>query len=76
MLKAIATFKPHGQIEEFVLQPLIPQDYGFELFLGGIRDHTFGPVVIFGSGGKSVEVVNDKAFGSRSSDATICFNSY
>lgn len=61
MLKEIATFKPDAQIEGFVLQPMIPLDHGFELFLGGIQDRTFGPVVIFGAGGKSVEVVNDKA---------------
>lgn len=61
MLDKIAAHQPNARIEGFILQPMIPQDHGFELFLGGIQDATFGPVVIFGAGGKSVEVVNDKA---------------
>lgn len=61
MLDKILAHQPNARIEGFTLQPMIPQDHGFELFLGGIQDATFGPVVIFGAGGKSVEVVNDKA---------------
>lgn len=61
MLKTVAAYQPQARIEGFVLQPMVPLDHGFELFLGGIRDKTFGPVVIFGAGGKAVEVVKDKA---------------
>jgi len=61
MLSVIATHNPQARIDGFILQPMIPLDHGFELFLGGIQDKTFGPVVIFGAGGKAVEVVNDKA---------------
>jgi acetyltransferase len=61
MLKTVFAYQPQARIEGFVLQPMVPLDHGFELFLGGIRDKTFGPVVIFGAGGKAVEVVNDKA---------------
>ncbi len=61
MLKTVSAYHPHAQIEGFVLQPMVPLNHGFELFLGGIRDKTFGPVVIFGAGGKAVEVVHDKA---------------
>lgn len=61
MLKTISVFQPQAHIDGFVLQPMIPIDHGFELFLGGVRDKTFGPVVIFGAGGKAVEVIKDKA---------------
>lgn len=61
MLKTVHTYQPQARIEGFVLQPMVPLNHGFELFLGGIRDKTFGPVVIFGAGGKAVEVINDKA---------------
>ncbi len=61
MLRTISSNLPKARIEGFILQPLVPLNHGFELFLGGIQDPTFGPVVIFGSGGKSVEVVKDKA---------------
>lgn len=61
MLKTVATYQPQARIEGFVLQPMVPLDHGFELFLGGVQDKTFGPVVIFGAGGKAVEVIKDKA---------------
>ena len=35
---------------------------GLEVILGGKRDHSFGPVVMFGLGGVYVEVLNDVAF--------------
>ena len=35
---------------------------GVEVILGGKRDHSFGPVVMFGLGGVYVEVYDDVAF--------------
>ncbi len=61
MLTTISSRLSHARIEGFILQPMIPIDHGFELFLGGVQDATFGPVVIFGAGGKAVEVIKDKA---------------
>jgi acyl-CoA synthetase (NDP forming) len=37
-------------------------DAGVEVILGGKRDHSFGPVVMFGLGGITVEVFDDVAF--------------
>lgn len=61
MLITVSHYFPKARNEGFILQPMVPIDHGFELFLGGIRDETFGPVVIFGAGGKAVEVIKDKA---------------
>lgn len=61
MLRTVHTYQPQAVIEGFILQPMVPLDHGFELFLGGVQDKTFGPVVIFGQGGKAVEVIKDKA---------------
>lgn len=61
MLSTVSSQNPMARIDGFILQPMIPLDHGFELFLGAIRDKTFGPVVIFGAGGKAVEVINDKS---------------
>ncbi|NUN08488.1 MAG: acetate--CoA ligase family protein [Ignavibacteriaceae bacterium] len=44
----------------------------YELLLGGYRDKTFGPVIMFGSGGKYVEALNDTTLRSaRLSDEDI-----
>lgn len=45
------------QLESFLIQPYI--ETKFELLVGGFRDPSFGPMVMFGSGGKYVEYVDD-----------------
>jgi acetyltransferase len=50
------------QVEEFLIQPQIPIKH--ELLIGGFRDPSFGPVIMFGSGGKYVEVFEDTSMRS------------
>jgi acetate---CoA ligase (ADP-forming) len=45
------------EIEGFLLQKYI--DFRHELIIGGYRDPSFGPVILFGSGGKYVEIYED-----------------
>ncbi len=45
-------------VEEFEIQPFIPNE--IELIIGGYRDKFFGPVILFGAGGKLVEIIKDK----------------
>ena len=45
------------QLELFLVQPFIKTK--FELLVGGFRDPSFGPMVMFGSGGKYVEYIED-----------------
>ena len=45
------------ELKKFLIQPFIKPK--FELLLGGLRDLSFGPVIMFGSGGKYVEVLDD-----------------
>jgi acetyltransferase len=47
----------------FSLQPMIVRERAEELILGVSRDSIFGPVILFGAGGVSVEVVDDTAIG-------------
>jgi len=57
------SFKNHGlKVEEFLIQELISTKH--EVLLGGYRDESFGPVIMFGTGGKYVEVLNDTAIRS------------
>jgi acetyltransferase len=42
------------------VQPMVALD-GYELILGSSSDPQFGPVLLFGSGGRLVEVVRDRA---------------
>jgi acetyltransferase len=44
-------------LDSFLIQPYIHTK--FELLVGGFRDPSFGPMVMFGTGGKYVEYVDD-----------------
>ena len=45
------------EVEEFLIQPFVKGKH--EILIGGFRDPSFGPMIMFGSGGKYVEVFND-----------------
>lgn len=51
---------PSSILHGFLLQKMVPG--GREVILGGRRDPSFGPVVMFGLGGVYVEVFDDVAF--------------
>lgn len=57
------SFNKNGvKVEKFLIQPQISIKH--ELLIGGFRDPTFGPVIMFGSGGKYVEVYEDTSIKS------------
>ena len=45
------------KVDEFLIQQFVETKH--ELLIGGFRDPSFGPVIMFGSGGKYVEVFDD-----------------
>lgn len=45
------------EVEQFLIQPFINAKH--EILIGGYRDPSFGPIIMFGSGGKYVEVLED-----------------
>jgi acetyltransferase len=53
-------FGPEGAFQGVTVQPMIKQS-GFELIIGSSSDPQFGPVMIFGYGGETVEVMHDLA---------------
>ena len=61
MLARVARLAPQARIAGVTVHPMIRRPEGRELIVGLAEDPTFGPVVLFGRGGKAVEVINDRA---------------
>lgn len=62
---------PDARIEGVVVQPMIHRPDAHELILGIADDAVFGPVILFGAGGTSVETVRDKALALPPLDMTL-----
>lgn len=60
-LQRLARFlkDPHARV---IVQPMITQ-HGYELVIGAKKDPTFGSVIIFGTGGELLEIVEDYSIG-------------
>ncbi len=57
------SFQQHNfEVEEFLIQPFIITKH--EILIGGFRDASFGPMVMFGTGGKYVEIFQDTSMRS------------
>lgn len=53
-----SSFSANGfKLEQIFVQPFINVKH--EILIGGFRDPSFGPVIMFGSGGKYVEILDD-----------------
>jgi acetyltransferase len=61
MLARIKRIYPDASIEGFTVQEMVREQGAYELIIGMASDAIFGPIILFGHGGVSVEVVNDKA---------------
>ena len=61
MMERLARELPDAHIEGVTVHPMIKRPHGRELFAGIADDPTFGPVIVFGRGGKAVEVIEDRA---------------
>ena len=61
MIVNVAKARPDAHIEGFVVQPVVNRPGAHELIVGLSEDRLFGPVILFGQGGTSVEVVADQA---------------
>jgi len=61
MLVRVAKAAPKARIDGFLVQEMVRRPGAYELILGMAVDNTFGPFLLFGQGGVSVEVVGDKA---------------
>src|SRR5690606_30710796 len=61
MLQRVAGARPDAEIEGFSVQSMVRRPQALELIIGASIDPLFGPVLLFGAGGTSVEVVADRA---------------
>ncbi len=52
---------PDKVIDGVIVMPMVEKRFGIELLAGIADDFVYGPVVVFGQGGTSVEVVGDRA---------------
>lgn len=59
------------QLDGFSVQPMVRRKHAHELLVGLTTDRSFGPVVVFGAGGTSVEVVRDTATGIAPLDEVL-----
>jgi acetyltransferase len=69
--KRFAAAYPGTELEGFSVQPMIRRRHAVELIAGVSLDPLFGPVVAFGAGGTSVEVVNDTVVGIVPLDSVL-----
>jgi acetyltransferase len=60
MLENYKVSHPTANIQGFALQEMVERSSAHELILGLAEDPVFGPVILFGSGGKAVEMIQDK----------------
>ena len=53
--------RPNAQMDGISIEPMIVKPNGRELMIGVTSDPVFGPVITFGAGGTTVEVMGDRA---------------
>ena len=61
MVDDATRLQPDARIRGVTVERMHKSNFGRELMIGVIRDPVFGPVISFGSGGTSVEVLRDRA---------------
>jgi acetyltransferase len=61
MWERIRTGYPDARLLGFTVQPMINRPQAHELMVGVVEDAVFGPVILFGHGGPSADVMNDRA---------------
>ncbi|WP_068088363.1 bifunctional acetate--CoA ligase family protein/GNAT family N-acetyltransferase [Polycladidibacter stylochi] len=60
MLERLAQQYPSAKIDGFEIQPQVGKHQALETYAGLADDPVFGPVVVFGRGGTSVEIMGDR----------------
>lgn len=61
MLRRVRRAMPEARLDGFTVQEMIRRPHARELIVGVASDALFGPVILFGHGGKAVEQIGDRA---------------
>jgi acetyltransferase len=61
MVQTVTRLQPEARINGVTVQNMSSQKRGREINIGMVTDHPFGPVIVFGSGGTMIELINDRA---------------
>ena len=61
LMEGVQLRAPHAHVDGIVVEPMIAPKHGRELYIGVVSDALFGPVILFGAGGRAVEVFADRA---------------
>ncbi len=61
MLESVARLAPEARVQGVSVQKMCAKKRGRELYIGVLTDHPFGPVIAFGAGGTSIELLDDRA---------------
>ncbi|MEL0585220.1 MAG: bifunctional acetate--CoA ligase family protein/GNAT family N-acetyltransferase [Candidatus Thiodiazotropha sp. (ex. Lucinoma kazani)] len=61
LIEQVKETRPEATVEGVTVEQMYQSPNGRELLIGIVRDPVFGPVISFGSGGTTVEVMGDSA---------------
>ncbi len=61
MLERVRREQPQASIQGFRLQAMVRRPHAQRLIVGSMIDRTFGPVILFGQGGTTAEIMADHA---------------
>jgi acetyltransferase len=71
MLARVRQARPDARLDGFTVQPMVRRSHAHKLIIGASIDSVFGPVILFGQGGTSVEVAADRAIALPPLNATL-----
>jgi acetyltransferase len=61
LIEQVKETRPEAKVEGVTVEQMYQSPNGRELLIGIVRDPVFGPVISFGSGGTTVEIMGDSA---------------
>lgn len=61
LMEGVRMRAPNARIDGIAVEPMIAPKHGRELYIGASSDPLFGPVILFGAGGRTVEVFADRS---------------